>query len=273
MANWIEAAKIIVVVCVTSRTYFPKRNPTFPHHHQCTTNHLLLLLLLHSFPFPPPPLPPRTTPNQIPAIRSQSSHSSSFTHYQINDKFHRKKRKHNQNLNPKKERCKSAITMATRECETEKVGRIFRRFPLTVAAPFCSKIPFSLSLSVSVSLLICVWGREKNVERKCEKEREKIVVKVSEWVEWSVRERERERVSEFLMKAIDELKAKGSWNRNNRVFSFVFRLDFFFFFFFGAFVSVSSKKPLTILFACYWIDFFFPLFCLFFGAVKSSLEA
>ena len=140
------------------------------HHH-----HLLLLLLLHSLPFPPPP-PTRTTPNQIAAIRSQSSHSSSFTHYQINDKFHRKKKKktQNQNLNPKKERCKSAITMATRECEIKKSRENFSKISSHCSSSALFEDSFlSLSLSVSVSLLICVWGREKNVERKCEKEREK----------------------------------------------------------------------------------------------------
>ena len=118
---------------------------------------------MHHQPPPPPPTPP--------LISFSSSSSSSKNHTEPNRrnsipilsqlKLHtlpnkpqippKKKKKHNQNLNPKKERCKSAITMATRECETKKVGRIFRRFPLTVAAPFCSKIPLSLSLSLSLS--------------------------------------------------------------------------------------------------------------------------
>ena len=188
-----------------TKPYLPSPPPM--HHH-----HLLHLLLLHSLPFPPPPPPPRTTPNQIAAIRSQSSHSSSYTHYQINDKFHRKKKKktHNQNLNPKKESCKSAITMARRECETKKVGRIFQRFPLTVAVLFCSKIPFSLSLSLCLSLNLCLGEREKCREKMREREG-KIVVKVSEWVEWSVKEREREWVfdeSDWWIKSKRQLKPK-----------------------------------------------------------------
>ena len=180
-----------------TKPYLPSPPPM--HHHR-----LLLLLLLHSLPFPPPP-PTRTTPNQIAAIRSQSSHSSSFTHYQINDKFHRKK-KHNQNLNPKKERCKSAITMATRECEIKKSRENFSKISSHCSSSVLfedSFLSLSLSLCVCLSLNLCLGEREKCREKM--REREGKNCSESEWVSWviSERKRERERESELVFDESD----------------------------------------------------------------------